>query len=262
MKFLWTVFAIAGIWYFFVSLGSNSQTNNIGVILAPLFWSGFCIYKLIKLMNKTEEGKNSNSPGSKFIPPNSHNFFNNDKQSSTHNSEVIGDESIAEIFNKGVNLFKKNHFKEAIKFFNHCIKENEFKIQAVYAKFLCHNEIGSYFEVPDDLEIEEDKIEAVFITNNLACHLINTGYNAALKDQSCVLAIIDDSLYDIRVLSLMGSIMINAWRKEKDKTIPISDSGVNPTPSKSDKFVILLAKDAANLPLSPIPEGGIPESLT
>jgi hypothetical protein len=60
MRLVWWIGnAILGVLYFFLRFDSVVSTANPVVILAPLAWSGFCIYKAVKLKkeNKTQDDR-------------------------------------------------------------------------------------------------------------------------------------------------------------------------------------------------------------
>lgn len=52
MWLFWLVFAGFGVCYFLITLDSKMDSNNPVAILAPLIWSGYCIYRALKLKNK------------------------------------------------------------------------------------------------------------------------------------------------------------------------------------------------------------------
>ncbi len=166
-----------------------------------------------------------------------------------------------QLYNNGVNLYGKNSFEEAIDAFNKCYNAGFYQMQSAYAISLCQQQLGVDITIPNKFEDKTDKVGTVFIGSNLVCKLINDGYKAALVGESNVLTIIDDSTYDIRVVSFLGSFMLNAWRKEQSKTIPLTDSSLNPNPTRADQFVISLVQDAASLPPYPLPDEGLPSSL-
>jgi len=164
-------------------------------------------------------------------------------------------------YNKGVELFGKGSYEEAKDAFRQSYKTGVYQMQAAYAISLCQQELGRSIEIPPELEEKTDEVGTLFIRTNLACKLIRDGYKAALVGESCVLAMIDGSLYDIRVMSFLGSFMLNAWRKEGAKTIPLTDSGMNPVPTNSDTYIISQVQGAASLPPYIMPAEGVPTSL-
>jgi len=166
-----------------------------------------------------------------------------------------------QLYNDGVNLYCKNSFKEAIDAFNKCYNAGFYKMQSVYAISLCQQQLGIDITIPNEFEDKTGEVGTVFIGSNLVCKLINDGYKAVLVSESNVLTIVDGSTYDIRIVSFLGSFMLNAWRKEQSKTIPLTDYDLNPNPTHADQFVISLVQDATSLPLYPLPEEGLPSSL-
>lgn len=172
-----------------------------------------------------------------------------------------GNNSGIKFYNEGVRLYQKKCNKEAIDAFNKCYNAGAYQMQSAYSISLCQQKLGVDVTIPEGLEDKVDNAGTVFIASNLVCKLISDGYQAALTDESSVLTKIGDTMYDIRVVSMFGSFMINAWRKEQNGTVPLSDSSLNPNPSQSDQFVVSLVKEASSLPPYPIPVEGIPSSL-
>jgi len=165
------------------------------------------------------------------------------------------------LYNQGVGLYGENRYSEAIDAFNACYRAGFFPKQAAYAASLCQQALGVDVTVPQEFADQTDRVGTAFIAANLACKLIQDGHRAAQPGESSVLAVVDGATYDIRVASLFGSFMLNAWRKEGDRTIPLTDSGLNPRPTAADQRVISLVQEAASLPPQPLPAGGLPDAL-
>jgi hypothetical protein len=126
---------------------------------------------------------------------------------------------------------------------------------------MCQQELGSAVTIPDEFADKTGQVGTAFIAGNLVCKLIRDGHRAALAGDSAVLADVDGSTYDIRIASFFGSFMLNAWRKEAGKTIPLTDSSLNPNPTAADRYVISVVQGAASLPPLPMPAGGLPCAL-
>lgn len=166
-----------------------------------------------------------------------------------------------ELYNRGVDLYAENRFEEAIDAFSGCYDAGFFQMQAAYAVSLSQQALGKDITLPSEYENRADKVGVAFIAANLACKLINDGYQAALAGESNVLAVVDGSEYDIRIVSFFASFMLNAWRKEGSQTIPLTDSGLNPNPTQADQMVISLVQEASSMPPHPLPDGGLPDTL-
>ncbi|GEM_PF-6910280 len=168
----------------------------------------------------------------------------------------------ARLYNEGADLYGRKKYVEAREAFQRCYDGGFYRKQSAYAASLCQQQLGLAVTIPKELEEQTDRVGTAFIGGTLACQLIRDGHKAALVSDSAVLAVVDGSTYDIRVASLFGSFMLNAWRKEAGKTIPLTDSGLNPRPSRADRYVISVVRGAASLPPLPMPDGGLPSSLS
>lgn len=177
------------------------------------------------------------------------------KEDAANDSRGVG------LYNEGVNLHGKKRYAEALESFKRCYGDGFFQMQSAYAASLCQQELGAAVSIPDELEDKTEQVGTVFIGSNLVCKLIRDGHKAALVGDSSVLAEVDGSTYDIRIVSLFGSFMLNAWRKEAGKTVPLTDPSLNPSPSAADRYVISLVQAATTLPPLPMPAGGLPSAL-
>ncbi|MBN2345870.1 MAG: hypothetical protein JXO51_05725 [Candidatus Aminicenantes bacterium] len=167
----------------------------------------------------------------------------------------------ARLYNEGVNLHGKKNYAKALDAFTRCHCAGFYRMQSAYAASLCQQELGVAITIPEEFKDKTGQVGTVFIGSNLVCRLIHDGHKAALAGDSAVLTVVDGSTYDIRIASFFGSFMLNAWRKESGKTIPLTDPSLNPSPTRADRYVISLVQGAASLPPLPMPDGGLPTSL-
>ncbi|MBN2420032.1 MAG: hypothetical protein JXL81_11650 [Deltaproteobacteria bacterium] len=165
------------------------------------------------------------------------------------------------LYNEGVSLYRKHSYKSAIDTFKNCYNTGAYKMQSAYLISLCQQKLGVDVTIPEGMEDRIESCGVIFIASNMVCKLINDGYQAALTGESSVLTIVNSSMYDIRVVTMMGSFIINAWRKEQGRTVPLTDTSINPNPSHSDQFIISLVKDAPSLPPFPLPVDGLPSAI-
>ena len=68
-------------------------------------------------------------------------------------------------------------------------------------------------------------------------------------------------MLSVSVMSFLGSFMLNVWRKEGAKTIPLTDPGMNSVPTSADRYIISEVQGAASLPPYIMPAEGVPTSL-
>lgn len=167
----------------------------------------------------------------------------------------------ARLYNEGVDLYGKRCYAEALDAFGRCDRAGFYRMQSAYAASLCQQALGVAVTIPEEFADKSDQVGTVFIGSNLVCKLIHDGHKAALAGDSAVLAVMDGSTYDIRIVSFFGSFMLNAWRKESGKAIPLTDPSLNPNPTRTDRLVISLVQGAASLPPFPMPDKGLPSSL-
>jgi len=183
------------------------------------------------------------------------------RQEAEEKAAVANDSQGTRLYNEGVNLHGKKRYSEALDAFTRCYHAGFHRMQSAYAAALCQQELGVAITIQEEFEDKTDQMGTVFIGSNLVCKLIHDGHKAALAGDSAVLTIVDGSTYDIRISSLFGSFMLNAWRKESGKAIPLTDPSLNPSPTRADQYVTSLIQGAASLPPFPMPDGGVPFSL-
>jgi hypothetical protein len=176
-----------------------------------------------------------------------------EKETAANDSRGVG------LYNEGVDLYGKKLYSEALDAFTRCYRAGFYRMQSTYAASLCQQELGVAVTIPDEFEDKTGQVGTVFIGSNLVCKLIHDGHQAALAGDSAVMTDVDGSTYDIRIASFFGSFMLNAWRKEAGKTIPLTDSSLNPNPTAADRYIISVVQGAASLPPFPMPAGGLPK---
>jgi hypothetical protein len=174
---------------------------------------------------------------------------------------VANDSQGTPLYNEGVDLYGKRCYTEALDAFNRCDRAGFYRMQSAYAASLCQQALGVAVTIQEEFADKSNQAGTVFIGSNLVCKLIHDGHKAALVGDSAVLAVVDGSTYDIRITSFFGSFMLNVWRKESGKAIPLTDRSLNPNPTRADRLVISLVQGAASLPPFSMPDGGLPSSL-
>lgn len=180
--------------------------------------------------------------------------------------EAPAKQSPVQIYNRGVRYYRNGDFGEALAAFDQCFHSGEYQMQAGYARALCQQELGLEVEIPEELGDNAEAAGPVYVATNLVCHLIGEGHQAALTKQgktSDAQADISGARYRISIVAGFGfgGFFKNAWRKEGEKYIPLTDSSANPNPTEADRFVISLVERASSLPPSSLPEGGLRTSL-
>ena len=103
-------------------------------------------------------------------------------------------------------------------------------------------------------------------SSNLTCHLIQQGCRAALTvggrgSTRTVLTEIEGEIYFLQVCSGVNGLSNLAWKRQGSERILLTDPITYSNPTKKDKYVLSLLQRAPSLPLSPIPEGGLPEEF-
>ena len=182
---------------------------------------------------------------------------------------VAPDGAVAEIspvgfYNRGVASYRKAQYAEAETAFDQCFRTGEYRMQSSYAGALCRRELGREVHLPTELQGRADDIGPVYVASNLACHLIEERYVAALTKEGCtseVTAEIDGSRYVFQISGLLGGFINWVTRIDGQKTISVPDPSANPNPTETDRFAISLVEKASSLPPSPLPEDGLPRIL-
>lgn len=166
-----------------------------------------------------------------------------------------------EWYNQGVIYWNKKKFKQAILSFSHCLQTKSIKDPAAYAISLCQNRMGIEISIPDEFMEHPEEVACVHQAVNLVCYLLQEGHSAKLVTRGGVAeasARIMESEYLFQISELAGIFNGYAWRYKGSKQIPIMDLEKNPRPTNSDKYVISLLEKLSDLPMAPVPSGGLP----
>jgi hypothetical protein len=124
------------------------------------------------------------------------------RQESEGKGAATDDSKGTRLYNEGVNLFGQKRYSEALEAFQRCYGAGFYRMQLAYAVSLCQQKLGVAITVPEEFEDKMGQVGAAFISSNLVCKLIHDGRKAALAGNSAVLAVVDGSVYDIRIASL------------------------------------------------------------
>ena len=149
--------------------------------------------------------------------------------------------------------------------FETCLKTDELKRQAAYARGICHRESGRSMILPDDLADEADETGVFYVACNLSGYLSEKGYKARVEPYGKtattlnVVADIDGSTYLLQISAMYDAFSNWAWRKTPNGTsISIADPDANPRPTKTDQYVLSsIISQASSLPLSFLGEDAV-----
>ncbi len=168
------------------------------------------------------------------------------------------------VYNRGIALFREGQFERALEVFTSCLTTDELKWLAAFGCERCQVALGRPVSLPEEFSSRPDDLNALAVACNVVCHLLEQGHKAMLEPYGTatttynVVARIQKANYTIQVRSLSGEFVNWAWREMKDRTISVADPKENPEPTPVDQLVISLIESASSLPLSPLPEDGLP----
>ncbi len=162
-------------------------------------------------------------------------------------------------YNRGVALFGAGRLAEALAAFDACIQQGVYVPEAAFARARCSLGLGQRVEIPPQLaDPELAGVRAA--ATNLACYLISQGFQAttAQRDGSAaVSATRGGPIHHITVTSVYGQYSTNVEREQGGRRISLTDAAVLDQTELDRWFVRVCSSDLSQLPLSPLPPGGL-----
>lgn len=156
---------------------------------------------------------------------------------------------------------RRQLYKDAHSFFGKCFQLGFYQWQAAYAQCLCDSNLNRDCILPKELKGKEDASYMTFLAANLACYLIEDGFQAIVETASekpRITVWLKEKQYEIEMRLLFGgnfSYYIRRIEGSTKKTIfPSADDSSAVT--KEEKYLQGLVLNVNSLQISPIPISG------
>jgi hypothetical protein len=164
-----------------------------------------------------------------------------------------------EAYNRGVALFGAGRLAEARAVFDACIQQGVYVPEAAFARARCSIGLGQPVQIPPQLtDPEMAGVQAV--ATNLACYLIAQGFQARTAQHPGFVAVSatrGGPIHHISVMSVRGQYVTNVEREQGGRHISLADAPPLDQTELDRWFVRLCSSDLNQLPLSPLPPGGL-----